>query len=105
MHGEAVAIGIVFAFNLSAALGLCPTEDVSRVRRHFNDVGLPTGLDALSKRSRDAATLVRHMEHDKKVRRGRINFVLVRGIGQAFLTDDVGTDELLRLLEDAIAAQ
>jgi len=104
LHGEAVAIGIVFAFKLSAALGLCPAEDVSRVRSHFNDVGLPTGLDALSNRSWNAATLIRHMEHDKKVRRGRINFVLVRGIGQAFLTDDVGTDELMRLLEDAIAA-
>jgi len=104
LHGEAVAIGIVLAFDLSAALGLCPAEDAGRVRSHFNDVGLPTGLDALGKRSWDAATLVGHMGHDKKVRAGRINFVLVRGIGQAFLTDDVGTDDVLRYLKGAIAA-
>lgn len=104
LHGEAVAIGTVLAFDLSAALGLCPAEDASRVRRHFTDVGLPTGLDALGPRRWDAATLVGHMGHDKKVRDGRINFVLVRGIGQAFLTDDVGTDDVLRHLEGAIAA-
>ena len=104
LHGEAVAIGIVLAFDLSAALGLCPAEDAGRVRRHFIDVGLPTGLDALGPRSWDAATLVGHMGHDKKARAGRINFVLVRGIGQAFLTDDVGADDVLRHLEGAIAA-
>ncbi len=104
LHGEAVAIGTVLAFDMSVALGLCPAEDASRVRRHFTDVGLPTGLDALGSRSWDAATLVGHMGHDKKVRGGRINFVLVRGIGKAFLTDDVGTDDLLRHLEGAIAA-
>ena len=104
LHGEAVAIGIVLAFDLSAALGLCPDADASRVRRHFAELGLPTGLDALGKRRWDAATLVDHMRHDKKVRGGAINFVLVRGIGQAFLADDVGADDVLRHLEGAIAA-
>ena len=104
LHGEAVAIGTVLAFDLSAALGLCPVEDASRVRRHFVDVGLPTGLDALGSRSWDAATLIDHMGHDKKVRSGRINFVLVRGIGQAFLTGDVAMDDVLRHLEGVIAA-
>ncbi len=104
LHGEAVAIGIVLAFDLSAALGSCPADDASRVRRHFADVGLPTGLDALGPRSWDAAALVDHMRHDKKVRAGRINFVLVRGIGKAYLTDDVGADDVKRHLEGAIAA-
>jgi 3-dehydroquinate synthase len=104
LHGEAVAIGIVLAFDMSAALGLCPAEDASRVRRHFADIGLPTGLDAIGPRPWDAARLVDHMRHDKKVSGGRINFVLVRGIGQAFLSDDVATDAVVRHLQGAIAA-
>ncbi len=104
LHGEAVALGIVLAFDLSAARGLCPAADASRVRRHFAAVGLPTGLDALGPGRWDAAALVDHMRHDKKVRGGRINFVLARAIGEAFVADDVGADEVLRHLEGAIAA-
>ena len=104
LHGEAVAIGIVLAYDLSAALGLCGHDDARRVRRHFTDIGLPTGLDALGPRSWDAAALVDHMRHDKKVQGGRINFVLVRGIGDAFLAADVGASDVLRHLEGAIAA-
>ncbi len=73
------------------------------MRRHFADVGLPTGLDALGPRGWDAATLVDHMRHDKKVRAGRINFVLVRGIGKAYLADDVGPGDVLRHLDRAIS--
>src|SRR4029079_14072433 len=41
LHGEAVAIGMVMAFDLSAALGLCPHADAERVRHHLAQVGLP----------------------------------------------------------------
>ena len=104
LHGEAVAIGMVMAFELSARLGLCPAADAARVRRHIAAVGLPTGLDALPGRSWDPATLIEHMSRDKKVRQGRISFVLARGIGQAFLSDDVELDEVAALLSTAAAA-
>ena len=104
LHGEAVAIGTMLAFDLSVSLGLCPSQDAARVRRHFDAVGLPTGLDALGARRWDAAKLVDHMRRDKKVSGGRIKFVLVRGIGQAFVTGDVGDDDVMRHLEGAIAA-
>ena len=45
LHGEAVAIGMVLAFDLSARLGLCPPEDAARVERHLAAVGLPTEPD------------------------------------------------------------
>src|SRR4029453_2062575 len=42
LHGEAVAIGMVMAYDLSARLGLCPLEDAARVQRHLASLGLPT---------------------------------------------------------------
>lgn len=104
LHGEAVAIGMIMAFDLSARLGLCPPEDAARVRRHLAAIGLPTGLEFLPQRSWDARTLLEHMSRDKKVRDGRITFVLVRGIGRAFLCPDVDVAEVQDVLNSAIAA-
>ncbi len=103
-HGEAVAIGMVLAFALSVRMDLCPADDAERVRRHLTAVGLPTdpgdviGGDA-------AARLVDHMGQDKKVRGGRIAFVLTRGIGKAFVSRDVDPETVRRLLDDALGAR
>ena len=47
---------------------------------------------------------IEHMRHDKKVAAGRIAFVLVRGIGEAFVANDVALDDVRRLLGAAAAA-
>ncbi|RMD60880.1 MAG: 3-dehydroquinate synthase [Alphaproteobacteria bacterium] len=103
LHGEAVATGMVMAFDLSVRLGLCPPEDAARVRRHLAAVGLATGLDD-GQRAWNAQRLLAHMARDKKVRDGRITFVLVRGIGRAFLCDDVALDDVEAVLNDAASA-
>ena len=89
LHGEAVAIGMVQAFEMSARLGLCAGQDVERVRRHFEAVGLPRRPADRGLAGVPAERLVDHMAQDKKVRDGRLTFVLVRGIGEAFVTRDV----------------
>jgi 3-dehydroquinate synthase len=104
LHGEAVAVGLVMAFELSARLNLCPAEDAARVRRHLATVGLPTGLEAFGGRAWDTQRLAQHMRRDKKVRDGRVTFVLARGIGQAFLAENVAAAEVEALLANAIAA-
>jgi 3-dehydroquinate synthase len=104
LHGEAVAIGMVMAFDLSCSLGLCPADDAVRVRNHLSDAGLPTGLHDLADKSWSADILIDHMRKDKKVHDGRISFVLTRGIGNAFITDDVALDDLRTLLQNALAA-
>lgn len=104
LHGEAVAIGMVLAFDLSVRLGLCPAEDAMRVRRHLASVGLPSGLERLGARTWNVAALLDHMGRDKKVRDGRITYVLVRGIGEAFLSQDVDPRDVEALLTSAIAA-
>jgi 3-dehydroquinate synthase len=104
LHGEAVSIGMVMAFDLSVRLGYCPPEDAARVKQHFGAVGLPTGLDAVSGQTWSSTALINHMRLDKKVRDGRIAFILVRGIGKAFIADDVSLTDVEALLDNAIAA-
>ena len=104
LHGEAVAIGLVMAFDLSVRLGLCPLEDAARVSRHLAAVGLPTALAALGGRVWDAGRLLDHMQGDKKARDGKVGFVLARGIGRAFVARDVDLADVRGLLEGAAAA-
>jgi 3-dehydroquinate synthase len=104
LHGEAVAIGMVMAFDLSARLGLCSLEDAARVQRHLASVGLPTSPNWIDGRSWQAERLIRHMSRDKKVQDGRIAFVLAKGIGKAFFPAHAELDEISALLETAIAA-
>jgi len=104
LHGEAVAVGMVMAFDLSVRLGFCPAEDAARARRHIAAAGLPAGLDALPGRAWDVATLIAHMQRDKKVSDGKITFILARGIGDAFVERDVELAEVEALLSCAIAA-
>jgi len=98
LHGEAVAAGLVLAFELSHRLGLCPPDDVARARSHLVAIGLPARAADLPARAWQADSLIAHMAHDKKVRDGRITFVLARGIGRAFLADDVPLDTVRDLL-------
>jgi len=87
LHGEAVAIGMIMAFDLSHRLGHCSGQDVERVRRHLESVGLPVRPDP--NRAWDIDRLIGHMAKDKKVQDGRIGFVLVDGIGHAHLKRNV----------------
>jgi len=105
LHGEAVAFGMVLATRLSVARGLCPAGDLDRLRRHLDAVDLPTGFADLPQTPWSAARLVEHMGHDKKVRDGRVRFVLTRGIGTAFTATDVPIDEVTRMLDAAIAGR
>ena len=104
LHGEAVAIGMMMALELSAMLNLCAAADIDRVRRHYETTGLPMTVPKMQKRNWDPAMLVRHMGHDKKIQDGKIRFILVRAIGEAFVAGDVNLDDVQRLLNRAVAA-
>ena len=104
-HGEAVAIGLGLAFDLSVRMGLCPGDDRDRLRGHLAAVGLPVGLDDLTDGGWSAAGLIDLMGQDKKVRSGAMTFVLLRGIGQAFITQDVDLGLLAEVLEEALEPQ
>ena len=98
-HGEAVALGMALAFDLSAQAGLCPAADAARVRAHLARLGMPSRRADVPAVPWVPRELLVHMGHDKKVSDGRITFVLARGIGQAFLTADVAAADVLSVLE------
>lgn len=99
LHGEAVALGLGLAFRLSARLGLCPAEDAERVVAHIASLGMAAELVHLNRRL-SAARLMAHMRHDKKMRDGQLNFVLVEGIGQAVTRANVPAEAVAELLRD-----
>jgi 3-dehydroquinate synthase len=102
LHGEGVAIGTALAFRLSARLGLVGAADVQRVERHLREAGLPTRLSDVPGGAGDAPSLIAAMRQDKKVTGGRLTFILVRGIGRAFVARDVEEGALRAFLEDEL---
>ena len=104
LHGEAVAIGMALAFELSARLGLCAPTDAARVRRHLEAVGLPVAPPSGNAGRLDADSLIALMAQDKKARQGKITFILARGIGEAFIARDVDAGALRAFLAEAVAA-
>src|SRR5579864_4093013 len=92
-HGEGVAVGMVLAAELSAQLGMIGEQDARRIKRHLAEVGLPTSLQAIAGFAQeglaDADTLMGLMAQDKKVKRGRLTFILLQAIGQAVIAPDV----------------
>ncbi|MEK9754032.1 MAG: 3-dehydroquinate synthase [Rhodospirillaceae bacterium] len=104
LHGEAVAIGMVSAFEFSARIGLCTGQDVTRVKTHFTRVGLPTGLAGIKQANWTAERILHHMGRDKKAEAGGLTFILTKGIGEAFVQRKVDEAELARYLEDLLGA-
>jgi shikimate kinase/3-dehydroquinate synthase len=100
LHGEAVSLGLVLAFRLSVKLGHCERADAERVEAHLRATGMPYALGSLGRRF-SATGLIRHMQSDKKMRDGRLAFVLVRGIGAAFTSRDVPPEAVASVLRDA----
>jgi 3-dehydroquinate synthase len=103
MHGEAVAIGIVLAHEFSARLGMAPPEDTRRVAAHLKEVGLPTEIGDIPGPRLTAPALMDLIGQDKKVTRGKLTFILTRGIGKAFIARDVPPTAVAAFLEEKVA--
>lgn len=102
LHGEAVALGMVLAFDFAVRCGIASGQDAYRVRHHLAAAGLPTELTALGLTGAAAGgRLVAHMGKDKKVRDGRITLILPRGIGEAFVMREAQAEALREFLATA----
>lgn len=101
LHGEAVALGMVLAARFSAHRGFMPHASAEHVAAHFAAVGMASEVAALGLNC-DGHTLTRHMLHDKKMDAGTLPFVLMKGIGEAFLARDVGLDEVAAFLDQEL---
>ncbi len=102
LHGEAVAIGMAFAFRISRTRGHCPEDDVERVVRHLESADLPTSAGRLQT-AVTADAMLAAMARDKKVEGGIPRFVLVEGIGKAIAGVEIERGELLSFLEAVLA--
>ena len=98
LHGEAVALGMILAARYSARKGLMAAEDAEVVAQHIAAIGLPAKVGKLGMTS-NGETLVGHMLHDKKMDAGTLPFVLMRGIGAAFLDREVDLTDVARFLD------
>ena len=96
LHGEAVSIGLVLAFDFSVSLGLCPKSDAARVRTHLDQARLPTTLAQIGI---DRATLLPLMGADKKNEGGQLRLILAHGVGDAFVARDVDPDRLATFIQ------
>ena len=99
LHGEAVAVGMGLAFDLSVNLGICASDDAARCKSHLHAVGLPATQASIAAGNVTSSRLINHMKHDKKMHNGKMYFVLVRAIGDAFVSGDVSLDMVRALLE------
>jgi 3-dehydroquinate synthase len=102
LHGEAIAIGMALAFEFSARRGLLPKAEADRAINHIAAVGLPTRMGQIEG---GAPTLDQAMEliaQDKKVSRGKLTFILARGIGNAFVAKDVDAQDVRAFLADKL---
>ena len=103
LHGEGVAIGMCLAFRLSEDLGLCEKGMAARVTGHIRAVGLPTRINDIPGGTANPDELLRLMGQDKKVRDGKLTFILAHGIGEAFITRDVEPGQVRTFLAGQIA--
>jgi 3-dehydroquinate synthase len=100
VHGEGVSIGMVLAHEFSARMNLASPDDAKRVERHLRDVGLPTRMSEIPGTLPPADVLMDAIAQDKKVKSGKLTFILTHGIGQSFVANDVPASEVLSFLKE-----
>ena len=100
VHGEGVAIGMVLAHEFSARMNLASPDDAKRVAHHLKEAGLPTTMGDIDGTLPPPNILMDAIGQDKKVKGGKLTFILTRGIGEAFIADDVSPSEVLAFLTE-----
>lgn len=106
-HGEGVAIGMTLAAEFSARRGMISQGDVVRVQAHLAAVGLPTRLQDIAGFTQegvgDADALLSLMFQDKKVKRGKLTFILLEKLGHAVIVNDVDPASVRDFLSEKLS--
>jgi 3-dehydroquinate synthase len=102
LHGEAVALGTALAFEFSAWQSLLAPAAAARVTRHLAKAGLPVSLAEFPGGAPGADQLMDLMAQDKKVKRGRLTFILLRDIGKAYIAADVDAAHVRAFLAEKL---
>ncbi|HEX3504449.1 MAG TPA: 3-dehydroquinate synthase [Xanthobacteraceae bacterium] len=105
LHGEAVSVGMALAFAFSAKQGLLPAAEAARATRHLAEVGLPVRVKDIPGPLPSLDQLMDLIAQDKKVKRGMLTFILVKGIGSAFVEGGVDAGAVRAFLGEKLAEQ
>ena len=93
-HGEAIAVGIILAFKFSCDQKYCSLNDFDRVKRHFQNLNLPTEISNIFKIKIKSSDIINVMKLDKKTVNSIIKLILLKGIGKAFICDTIKEKKL-----------
>jgi 3-dehydroquinate synthase len=108
-HGEGVSVGMTLAAEFSAARGMISDDDAARIRRHLQEAGLPVRMQDIAgfrqEGLADADALLALMGQDKKVKRGKLTFILLEAIGRATVVNDVPPAEVREFLAGKLEEQ
>lgn len=105
VHGEAVAVGMVLAFDYSVRLGQCSKEDADHARKAIAAAGLPTTPAELGGGPYRAEALVARMASDKKNTGGAITLILARAIGETYIAPHADRSDLTEFLKEELERQ
>ncbi|MEM9216208.1 MAG: 3-dehydroquinate synthase [Cyanobacteria bacterium P01_F01_bin.150] len=97
-HGEAVSIGMVAAGKLAAHLGLWDEGNCDRQDALLEKIALPTRAPS----GLDQQAILDTMQTDKKVKAGKVRFVLPTRIGEVIITDKVSASDVVTVLDDIL---
>jgi 3-dehydroquinate synthetase len=95
---------MAMAFEFSARLQLLPAPEAERAARHLAAVGLPTHVKEIRGNLPGADAMMDLIAQDKEVKRGALTFILVRGIGAAFIERDVDAADVRAFISEKLAA-
>ena len=104
LHGEAISAGLLMAHEFSNAQGLCPGQNVERLRAHLKHLDMPTLEDLPKELTKDGAALYRYMMQDKKNKNSDLALILTKGIGQSFVEYQANQNAVKGYLESVCSA-
>jgi len=92
-HGQAVACGMIGAAKISSRMGTFDSSELSELKQLVQETGLSVEMPDF-----DMKNVLQAMKHDKKVRGGKIRFILPKAIGEVFMTDKVSASLVKEVL-------
>ncbi|MBX7206747.1 MAG: 3-dehydroquinate synthase [Verrucomicrobiaceae bacterium] len=96
LHGEAISLGLVAAARLSVRNSGLEAAGAERIRDMLARFDLPVRLPKWLR----TAEIVKHLMHDKKFDAGKIRFVLLRDLGDAFVSQQITLDQIKEEIEE-----
>lgn len=106
LHGEAIAMGIVMAADLSVQMGLTSADTLNRIIDEYQKLGMKTKASEIDPPLNNSAEeIIELMSKDKKAKGDKIGFILMKGIGQSFQTYDIDEDKLLNVVKHSLGEE